>query len=637
MSLILKSNAENKEIEAFEGSAYDFFKKYLQKEYKKIVATKIDGQLCDLSATVPASGEIEPILLESEEGLHIMRHSTSHIMASAVKKLFPDVKVAIGPAIEDGFYYDFDTEHHFVPEDLVAIEKEMNRIIGQNIPFVHRMMGKEEAKAYFQEKGEIYKVELIENIEDSEVGIYESGDFTDLCAGPHLPSTSKIKAFKLLSIAGAYWHGDEKNKMLQRIYGTAFCDKKELDLYIERLEEAKRRDHRKIGRELDLFNFYDEGGPGLVYWHYDGAFIRKTIEDFWRNEHLKRGYKLLYTPHIAKIDLWKRSGHWDFYHENMYSPIDIDEQQYILKPMNCPFHILIYNSSPKSYKDLPVRSAELGTVYRYERSGALHGLLRVRGFTQDDAHIFCTPEQLEDEVKNCVNFAIYMIETFGFKEYEINLATRPEKFAGSSEEWDKAESTLKHAVESLNLNYVTDEGGAVFYGPKIDIKIKDAIGRMWQGPTVQFDFNLPRRFDVKYKGADGQEHHVFMVHRALLGSMERFMGCLIEHYAGAFPVWLMPTQVMLLPITEKHLEYCKKVEAQLLEAGIRVEIDSRNEKIGFKIREAQLKKTPYMVVIGDKEVESETLSVRHRKDGELGIMNFQALIDRVLEDVKSKI
>ncbi len=635
--IINEKTNETKEAKEFSGNAEEAFKKYFQKDAKKALAAKINGELKDLTQTLPSDGTVEMILPESPDGLEILRHSTSHIMAAAVKKLFPEAKVAIGPSIDNGFYYDFDISRNFVPEDLPLIEKEMDRLIGSNLQFTRLTMPKAEAKAFFAERGEKYKLELIDAIPDETVGIYTSGDFTDLCMGPHIPSASKIKAFKLLSIAGAYWRGDEKNPMLQRIYGTAFNDKKELDEYIENLEEAKKRDHRKLGRDLDIFNFYDEGGPGLVYWHPNGGLIRKIIEDFWREEHLKRGYDLVYTPHIARIDLWKRSGHWDFYHENMYSPIDIDEQQYILKPMNCPFHILIYNSKPKSYKDLPVRTAELGTVYRYERSGALHGLLRVRGFTQDDGHIFCTPEQLEDEVKACVKFALYMIETLGFKEYEVNLATRPEKYAGTEEEWDKAEATLRHAVETLGLKYVTDEGGAVFYGPKIDVKMKDALGRLWQGPTVQFDFNLSRRFDVKYKGADGQEHHVFMVHRALFGSLERFMGNLIEHYGGAFPVWLMPIQVMMIPVSDKHASYCDEFADKLREQGIRVKVDSRNEKVNYKIREAQLDKIPYMLVAGDKEIENKTVSVRHRKDGDLGVMFFEDFLEKLKSDIRLKI
>lgn len=636
IKLINPQSGEAKDIENGDFSCLDCFKKYYQKDSKKCVAAKINGKVCDLSAAAPADSAVEMVFADSPDGLSVIRHSASHVMAAAVTKLFPGTKVAIGPSIENGFYYDFDKENAFVPEDLQAIEKEMKRLIEQNLSFVRTTMKKEDAVKAFTEKGEKYKAELAAAVEDEEVSIYTCGDFTDLCAGPHVPSTSKIREFRLLSIAGAYWRGDENREMLQRIYGTAFNDKASLDEYVNKLEEAKKRDHRKLGKELDLFNFYDNGGPGLVYWHPNGAFVRKTIEDFWKDEHFKRGYELVYTPHIARIDLWKKSGHWDFYNENMYRPIDIDGVQYILKPMNCPFHIMIYNSRPRSYKELPVRYAELGTVYRYERSGALHGLLRVRGFTQDDAHIFCSPDQLEGEMMNCVKLALFLMETFGFKEYEINLATRPEKFAGTSEEWDIAEATLAKALDAVGLPYVTDEGGAVFYGPKIDIKIKDALGRKWQGPTVQFDFNLPRRFDVKYKGADGQEHYVYMVHRALLGSMERFMGCLTEHFGGAFPTWLCPVQAVVMPIADKFADYASKVVEKLAEAGVRVKLDDRNEKINAKIKKAQMEKIPYMLVAGEKEAEAGTVSVRHRKDGNVGAMPVDEFVARILDEIKNK-
>lgn len=618
------------------GTLLDLIKKYAQKAGKKVIAAKINGKYADLSAPVPEEGVVTAIMPDSAEGLDILRHSASHVMAAAVKKLFPDVKVAIGPSIENGFYYDFDLQHNFVPEDLPKIEKEMEKIINQNYDFVHTSMPREEARRMFEETGEIYKTELIDGIEDKKVGIYTCGDFTDLCAGPHVPSTSKIKAFKLLSIAGAYWRGDENRQMLQRIYGTAFDDRKSLEEYLHRLEEAKKRDHRKLGKELELFSFYEEGGPGLVYWHPAGAFIRKTVEDYWRDEHLKKGYELVYTPHIAKIDLWKTSGHWDFYNENMYSPIAIDDQEYILKPMNCPFHILIYNSKMHSYRDLPVRMAELGTVYRYERSGALHGMLRVRGFTQDDAHIFCTPDQLETEMTGCVKMAIDMMKTFGFNDIEVNLATRPEEYAGTAEDWDTAEATLAHALSAMNIPYVTDEGGAVFYGPKIDIKIKDALGRLWQGPTVQFDFNLPKRFNVTYKGADGQEHYVYMVHRALLGSMERFMGCLTEHYGGAFPLWLCPVQAKVMPITENQSAFASEITEKLQAAGIRARLDARNEKINFKIREAQMEKIPYMLVVGEKEIEEGVVSVRERKAGNIGKMSLDDFIKKAETEIREK-
>ncbi|MGV8119926.1 MAG: threonine--tRNA ligase [Candidatus Xenobiia bacterium LiM19] len=634
---VITANGQKDKVEVSEGTTvYNIVKEHFPTYLKGIIACEADGKMVDLAHPVEEDSTIRLITTDTQEGLDVLRHSTSHVMAAAVRRLFPEVKVAIGPSIENGFYYDFERATPFVPEDLEKIEKEMEKIAKENIPFVRKIMKKEEAIAFFNQKGEDYKVEIISEIPDETVSIYETGDFTDLCRGPHIHSSARIKVFKLLSIAGAYWRGDEKKQMLQRIYGTAFQDKKSMEEHLAKLEEAKKRDHRRLGRDLDLFNFYEEGGPGLAYWHPKGAMVRKLIEDFWRDEHIRRGYELVFSPHIAKIDLWNKSGHTGFYRENMYSTIDIDGQEYQLKPMNCPFHILIFNSRLRSYRELPVRYAELGTVYRYERSGVLHGLLRVRGFTQDDAHIFCTPEQLEKELIGCVDFARFLMETFGFKEYEVNLATRPAKMAGSPEDWDTAEATLAKALKEHDIPYVVDEGGAVFYGPKIDIKIKDALGRLWQGPTVQFDFNLPGRFNVVYKGSDSREHLVYMVHRALLGSMERFMGCLIEHYAGAFPVWLSPLQVMIMPLTDKNQEYAEKTAVTLREKGLRVDIDSRNEKVNLKIREAQIEKIPYMIVLGDKEAEAGTLSVRERKEGNLGVMSLDTFIDRIAGEIREK-
>jgi threonyl-tRNA synthetase len=630
-------NNNNHMVEVPEGiSIQEMLKEHFPQYVKKALAIEANGKLVDLAHELGGDTMVKILTAENAEGLDVLRHSTSHVMASAVKHLFPEVKITIGPSIENGFYYDFDRPTPFVPEDLEKIEAEMEKIVRSNIPFTRTVMKRDEAIAFFRDKGEDYKVELIQELPDETVSIYETGDFVDLCRGPHIPSTGKIRVFKLLSIAGAYWRGDEKRQTLQRIYGTAFEDKKSLQDYLNKLEEAKRRDHRKLGKELDIFGFYEEGGPGLVYWHPKGALIKKIIEDFWKDEHLKRGYELVSTPHIAKVDLWKKSGHLGFFKENMFSPIEIEGQEYMLKPMNCPFHILIFNSKLKSYRELPLRYAELGTVYRYERSGVLHGTLRVRGFTQDDAHIFCTPDQLEREMIDCVEFARFMMETFGFKEYEVNLATRPEKHAGSSEDWDMAEATLAHALKERGIPYVIDEGGAVFYGPKIDIKIKDALGRLWQGPTVQFDFNEPGRFNVTYKAADGKEHLVYMVHRALLGSLERFMGCLIEHYAGAFPLWLSPVQVKVMPITERHLDYAVSVNNLLKSHGFRTEIDDRNEKINLKIREAQMEKIPYMLIVGDKEVETGTLSVRERKAGNLGVIDKEAFLDRIKKEQAEK-
>lgn len=615
-------------------------KKFDRKLAKKAVVARVNGKFVDLDTTLNEDASIELFTPDTPEGLDVLRHSTSHVMAEAVKRLFPDVQVTIGPSIEDGFYYDFDKEQPFVPEDLKKIEKEMKKIVSENQPFEREVLPVEKAKQMFREMGENYKVEIIEDLEKDEnvdkVSIYRSGDFVDLCRGPHVPSTGKIRVFKLLDIAGAYWRGDENNKMLQRIYGTAFADKKDLNEYLKRIEEAKKRDHRQLGKDLDLFSFQDDGGPGLAYWHPRGALVRYLMEEFWKKEHLKRGYQFCYTPHIARAHLWETSGHLDFYKENMYSPIEVESQEYILKPMNCPFHILIYKTRIRSYRDLPLRWAELGTVYRYERSGVLHGLLRVRGFTQDDAHIFCTPEQLKDEMIDCVKFALYMIRSMGFNEFDIFLATRPDKFAGTPEEWDRAENTLKEALNEQSLPYTIDEGGAVFYGPKIDIKLKDALGRYWQGPTIQFDFNLPGRFDVNYVGSDGEEHQCVMVHRALFGSMERFFGCMVEHYAGAFPVWLSPEQVIILPIADRHNEFAQKIEQILKAEDLRVEVDSRREKVGFKIREAQLLKIPYMLIVGDDEVEKNVVSVRERKEGDLGQMNLYKFIDLIQDRIARK-
>lgn len=618
----------------------DALKELDRKMHKKAVIAKVNGKIADLDTPINEDVEIEAFTTETPEGLDTLRHSTSHIMAAAVQRLFPDVQVTIGPSIENGFYYDFDKKEPFTPEDLPRIEKEMKKIIKENHPFERQVMTTDEAIKLFKEKGENYKVELIEDlVRDAgveTVSIYKSGDFVDLCRGPHIPSTSKIKAFKLLDVAGAYWRGDENRQMLQRLYGTAFNTQEELDEHLKNLEEAKRRDHRRIGKELDLFSFHDEIGPGLAAWHPNGAMIRHLIETFWKEQHLKRGYQFVYTPHIGRSILWETSGHLGFYKENMYSPMDIEGLEYFIKPMNCPFHILIYKTKIRSYRDLPLRWAELGTVYRYERSGVLHGLLRVRGFTQDDAHIFCTPEQLKNEMIKCVEFAIFLIKSFGFERYDIFLATRPEKFVGDSERWDVAEGTLRDALEEHNLPFTIDEGGGVFYGPKIDIKLRDALGRHWQGPTIQFDFNLPSRFNVTYVGADGQEHYCYVVHRAMLGSMERFFGCLVEHYAGAFPLWLSPVQVKILPIADRHLEYAGEVAEQLTNMGFRVEVDDRREKIGYKIREAQVQKVPYMLITGDEEVEKKAISVRERKEGDLGSMNTFRFIDILKERIIKK-
>jgi len=571
---------------------------------------------------------------DKEARLEMMRHSAAHVMAEAVQSLFPGAKFGIGPAIEDGFYYDFELPRALAPEDLTTIEAKMRDIIIANSPFVREEIGKAKAKKLFSEQP--YKLELIDDLPGKTVTIYRQGSFIDLCRGPHVNSTGEIKAFKLTSIAGAYWRGDEKRPMLQRIYGVAFDTEAELEDYLSRLAEAAKRDHRKLGKDLDLFSLHEEAGPGLVHWHPKGALVRQIIEDFWRQEHRKRGYDIVFTPHISKVGLWQTSGHWDFYRESMYSPMDIDEVEYVIKPMNCIGHILMYKTQLRSYRHLPLRYAELGTVYRYERSGVLHGLARVRGFTQDDAHIFCRPDQLETEVTEVVQLARFMMNTFGFNEYELLLSTRPEKYAGTMQVWEEATEALRKVLEHLELSYAIDPGEGVFYGPKIDVKLKDALGRLWQGPTIQVDFNLPQRFDVNYIGEDGLEHQVVMVHRTVLGSMERFMACLIEHYAGAFPVWLAPVQVAIIPIADRHVSYAKRVADELRECGIRVQVDDRSERMNLKIREAQLEKIPYMFIVGDKEMDASRVSLRLRSGEDLGLLSVSQFMDRVKPIIEAK-
>lgn len=574
------------------------------------------------------------IVFDTKEEKDVYRHSTSHVMAHAVKMLFPDAKLAIGPATEDGFYYDFDLERPLTPEDLERIEGKMKEIIRDNSLFIRKVLKKADAIDLFRNMGEPYKVELLEEIADDEVSVYEEGGFVDLCRGPHLPSAGIIKAFRLLSIAGAYWRGSEKNKMLQRIYGTAYSTEKDLKDYISFLEEVKKRDHRRLGKDLDLFSMNDEIGPGLILWHPNGAVIRKEIEDFWRNEHVKADYKILYTPHIARLNLWQRSGHLDFYRENMYSPMEIDNIEYELKPMNCPFHIQVYKSSLRSYRELPVRYAELGTVYRYERSGVLHGLMRVRGFTQDDAHIFCREDQIEDEIMKVLDFTLFVLKTFGFTEYDVYLSTRPDKYVGTAENWERSTNALKNALDSKGLAYAVDPGEGVFYGPKIDIKVKDSLKRAWQCSTIQVDFNNPERFDIAYRASDGKDHTPIMIHRALMGSLERFFGILIEHHAGAFPVWLAPVQVALLTIAERHADYALSLASRLKTEGIRTETNLDNEKIGHKIRGATIRKMSYLVIIGDKEVSEGGLSVRRRNGDNLGSMTEAQFLDILREDIK---
>jgi len=558
-------------------------------------------------------------------------------MAHAVKELFPDAKLAIGPATDDGFYYDFDIERTFTPEDLAAIEKKMTDIIKKNNVFVRKIVPKEEAIDLFKSVGENYKVELLNEIEDEEVSLYEEGGFIDLCRGPHIDSTGQVSAFKLLSVAGAYWRGNEKNKMLQRIYGTSFTDENDLKEYLLFLEEVKKRDHRKLGKELDLFSMSEEIGAGLIIWHPKGALIRRTIEDFWLDEHYKAGYKILYTPHIAKLDVWRKSGHVDFYKENMYSPMEIEGIDYEIKPMNCPFHIHVYKTSLRSYRELPVRYAELGTVYRYERSGVLHGLLRVRGFTQDDAHIFCMENQIEDEILTVLDFTLFILKIFGFDHYDIYLSTKPERYVGTLDNWERSTNALKRALEIKGLLYDIDTGEGVFYGPKIDIKVKDSLNRPWQCSTIQVDFNNPERFDMTYRGSDGKDHRPIMIHRALMGSLERFFGILIEHYAGAFPLWLSPVQVEVLTIAERHSDYAVTISEGLKSEGVRTSLNLENEKIGYKIRNATMRKVPYLVIIGDKEVSEQKLTLRKRSGENIGPLKIEEFIDIIKDRIKNKI
>jgi threonyl-tRNA synthetase len=600
---------------------------------KAALAGQVNGVLVDLSAVLADGDSVAIITEKSPEALEIIRHSTSHLMAQAVKELFPAAKVTIGPAIENGFYYDFDVDTPFTPEDLERIEKKMADLAAAAQPLERKVMSAEEAIAFFDQMGEPYKKELIQDIGAETVSIYSQGGFADLCRGPHIPNTSKIKAFKLLSIAGAYWRGDEKNRMLQRIYGTAFVDKKELDAYLHRIEEAKRRDHRKLGRELDLFSFSDEVGAGFAIWHPKGAMLRTILEDFERKEHLKRGYDIVVGPQILKTELWQRSGHYDNYRENMYFT-EVDEMSFGVKPMNCLAHMMIYKSHLRSYRDLPQRYFELGTVHRHERAGVLHGLLRVRCFTQDDAHILCMPEQLDTEIKGVLKFVADVMDIFGF-EYEMELSTRPEKSIGTDEDWNQATDALLSALKDSGRAFEINEGDGAFYGPKIDIKLRDCLDRRWQCATIQCDFTLPERFDLTYVASDGERKRPVMVHRVILGSIERFIGVLIEHFAGNFPLWLSPVQAVVLTVTDNQIPYAQEVFKQLRGAGIRVQEDVRNEKLNFKIREAQLQKIPYMLVIGDKEVEQGTVTARYRDGKNLPAMTPEAFIAFVEAETKA--
>ena len=602
--------------------------------YKKALAAKIDGETVDLMTELHKDSSLEILTFEDEMGKWALRHTGSHMLAQAVKRLYPEVKLAIGPAIDTGFYYDFEADFTFTPEMLEKIEAEIKKIIKENHKLERFELPREEAIKLMKEKNEDYKVELIEDLPEGEViSFYKQGDFTDLCAGPHVPSTGKVKSVKLLSLAGAYWRGDENNKMLQRIYGTAFTKKSELDEYLNMLEEAKKRDHRKLGKELDLFSIHEEG-PGFPFFHPKGMIVRNILESFWREEHTKAGYQEIRTPLILNEALWHQSGHWDHYKENMYFT-NIDDGDYAIKPMNCPGGILVYKNSMHSYRDLPLRLSELGIVHRHELSGALHGLMRVRCFTQDDAHLYMTQDQIKEEVVGIIKLIDKFYKLFGF-EYFVELSTRPEDSMGSDEDWEIATNGLREALDSIGKEYRVNEGDGAFYGPKIDFHLKDCIGRTWQCGTIQLDFQMPERFDLSYIGADGEKHRPVMVHRTIYGSVERFIGILIEQYAGAFPTWLAPVQVKLMNITDSQYDYLKKVEETLKENNIRVEIDTRNEKIGYKIREAQLQKVPYMLILGDKEVEAGKVAVRSRKDGDLGAISLEEFIEKIKNEIKDK-
>ncbi|MCD6298350.1 MAG: threonine--tRNA ligase [Deltaproteobacteria bacterium] len=615
-------------------SAEEVLQQLKPKRLDRVVAVKVNGEARDLSIPIDSRAEVEPVYLDSEEGLGILRHSTSHVMAMAVKELFPGVKVTIGPSIEDGFYYDFDYKRPFKEEDLQKIEEKMDEIIKADLPFTRQEMTSPEAAAFFKKEGEDYKVELIEDLGAEKVSLYTQGNFTDLCRGPHIPSTGMIKAFHLNKVAGAYWRGDEKRAMLSRIYGVGFADRKALKKHLHNLEEAKKRNHVKLGPQLGLFSTFDEIGAGMIVWHPNGMMLRHILEDFEIREHLKRGYDLVKGPTILKTELWKKSGHFENYRENMYFT-EIDEQSYGIKPMNCLSHMLIYGSKIRSYRDLPKRYFELGTVHRHERSGVLHGLFRVREFTQDDAHIICTPGQLNGEIKGVLDFVKDVMGIFDF-DYDLEISTRPEKSIGSDEDWELGTSALIKAMEDNNLSYDINEGDGAFYGPKIDVKLKDALGRSWQCATIQCDFTLPERFDLVYIDKDGQKHRPVMIHRVILGAIERFIGILIENYAGAFPVWLAPVQAIILTVTDRNLSFGEKLLGTLMDADLRVKADFRNEKLGLKVREAQLRKIPYMLIIGDRECEKEGVTPRQRSGQNLPFMTAKEFIDLVSEDCRRR-
>ena len=634
MAELVKIIIEGSDFSVEKGTSISELISRLELAQKPILARK-NGELIDLSFPLEEAMELDLIFSNSQEALDVLRHSASHLLAHAVMELFPETQTGIGPAIENGYYYDFLRDKPFTPEDLKLIEEKMRELAGKDIPIERIVYSKEEAIKHFKELGQELKVELIQEKGEKEVTCYRQGDFIDFCLGPHLPSTKYIKHFKILSSSGAYWKGDEEGKQLQRVYGTAFFQKDHLKKHLKFLEEAKKRDHRKLGPELDFFSSNEDLGGGLILWHPKGATIRYLIENYWREEHIKDGYEFINAPHIAKLDVWRQSGHTEFY-DAMYPPILSEGVEYELKPMNCPFHIMVFNSRQRSYRDLPIRWAELGTVYRYERSGVLHGLLRVRGFTQDDAHIFCRADQLEKEIRKVIHLALRLLTTFGFKEYDIFLSTKPEKYVGKDKDWAKAEEALKQALEEEKLDYQIDEGEGVFYGPKIDIKIKDVLGRSWQCTTIQLDFNLSERFDLHYVGEDGRSHRPFMIHRALLGSLERFFGILIEHYNGNFPLWLAPVQVVLLPIADRHHEYALSLDEKFKEAGLRSRVDLRREKIGYKIRDAEKHKIPFMLIEGEKEVANSNVSLRIHTVGDKGAINIDEFLEKVMELDKNK-
>ncbi len=617
-------------------TGFDVAKSISPRLAKEATAVKVNGKVADLNRPLPNGAPVKILTFDDPEGKEVFWHSSSHIMAQAVQELFPNVKLAIGPPIDSGWYYDFEMDRPFTPEDLQRIENKMKEIVDEDAPFRCEVKKTAEAKKYYNAKGANYKVEILEGIPDDTVTFYYQSRFEDLCRGPHIPSTGIVKSFKLTSTSGAYWRGDEHNKMLQRIYGISFPKKSMLDEHLQLLAEAKKRDHRILGKQLELFHISEDVGAGLILWMPKGGRIRHEVENFWREEHLNSGYELLFTPHIAHRDLWNKSGHTDFYSESMYGPIDVDQQKYQLKPMNCPFHIIMYKSRLWSYRDLPLRWAELGTVYRYERPGVIHGLLRVRGFTQDDAHHFVAHDKMEEELVWTLKFCLHILNSFGFKDYEIYLSTRPEKAIGDIADWVRAENGLRLALENLKLAYQVDEGGGAFYGPKIDIKIKDALKRAWQCSTIQFDFSLPERFDLNYIDTDGKQKRPYMIHRALLGSIERFFGVLIEHYAGNFPLWLAPVQVKVLPITDHFNDYARQIQMELESTKFRAEIDERSEKIGAKIRDAELMKVPYMFIIGAKEAEARTVAVRKHGQGDLGAQPIKKAMDLLLEEIKTK-